>query len=72
MLPSYQSKLIGKSTLTYSPLRKAFARQTKTILDQGRKQVEALKVLKPEETQQDLKSIEGLFPNEMRTNEIKN
>ena len=55
MLPSYQSKLIGKSTLTYSPLRKAFARQTKTILDQGRKQVEALKVLKPEETQQDLK-----------------
>ena len=35
---------------TYSPLGKAFEKQTKTIEDQGNKQVEALKVLKPKET----------------------
>ena len=39
--------------------------------DQGINQVEALTALKPEENQ-DLESIEGLFPKNMRTNEIKN
>ena len=43
----------------------------KTIEDQAIKQVEALKALKPEENQ-NLKSIEGLFPENRRTNEIKN
>ena len=33
------------------------------------KQVEALKALKPGENEE-LKSIEGLFPKEMRPNEI--
>ena len=36
------------------------------------KPIEALEVLKPEENKQDLKSIEGIFPKEMRTNETKN
>ena len=43
----------------------------KTIEDQGRKQVKALKVLKLEESQQYLKSIEEVFPKEMKTNENK-
>ena len=34
--------------------------------------MKALEVLKSEENQQDLKSIKGIFPKEMRTNEIKN
>ena len=42
----------------------------KTIEDQGIKQVEALKALKPEESQE-LESTEGLFPKKMRNIEIK-
>ena len=57
---------------TYSPLEKALEKQSKLNEGQRRKQVEALKVLKPEESQQDLKSVEGLFLKEIRTNDIKN
>ena len=66
----------------YSPLGKAFEKQTKTIEEQekqtqtieeqGKKQVEALEVLKPEENKAEIKSVEGLFPKGMRTNEIEN
>ena len=42
--------------------------KTKTIEEQGRKQVEALNAL----TEEELKSIEGRFPRDMRTDEIKN
>ena len=35
---------------------------------QGKKQVEALEILKPDDT----KSMEGIFPKDMRTNETKN
>ena len=38
----------------------------------GRKQVEALEVLKAEENKQDIETIERIFPKDMRTNEIKN
>ena len=38
---------------------------------QGIKQVEALKALKPEENQE-LESIEGLFPKKVRNYEAKN
>ena len=43
----------------------------KTIEDEGIKQVEALKALKPEENQE-LESTEGLFSKKMRNIEIKN
>ena len=56
---------------TYSLLGKAFEKQTKAIEDQGIKQIEALKALKPVENQE-LESIEGLFPKKIRNNEIKN
>ena len=49
ILPSVQSIMIKQTNFTYSPLGKASQKQTKTIEDQGRKQVEALKVFKPEE-----------------------
>ena len=39
--------------------------------NQGIKQVKDLKALKPEENQE-LESIEGLFPIKMKINEIKN
>ena len=46
-LPSNQQKIIEQAKFTYSPLGKAFEKQTKTIEDQGKKQVDALVVLKP-------------------------
>ena len=72
MLPSYQSRIIEKAKFTYSPLGEALEKQIKTIEDQGIKQIEALKALKPEENKEDIKSVEGIFSKGMRTNEIKN
>ena len=39
--------MIEQAKFTYSPLGKAFEKQTKTTEDQGRKQIDALKDLKP-------------------------
>ena len=72
MLPSYQSRIIEKAKFTHSPLGEALEKQIKTIEDQGIKQIEALKALKPEENKEDIKSVEGIFSKGMRTNEIKN
>ena len=46
ILPSNQQQIIEQAKFTYSPLGKAFEKQIKTIEDQGKKQVEALKDLK--------------------------
>ena len=69
ILPSDQSRIIEQPKFTYYPLGKAFENQIKTIEDQGTKQVEALKL---EENKEDIKSIEGYFIKDTRTNEIKN
>ena len=37
ILPSNQQQIIQQSRFTYSPLRKAFEKQIKTIEDQGEK-----------------------------------
>ena len=47
ILPSDQQKIIEQAKFTYSLLGKAFEKQIKTIEDQGQKQVEILKDLKP-------------------------
>ena len=47
ILLSNQQELIEQAKFTYSPLGKAFEKQTKTTEDQGRKQIDALKDLKP-------------------------
>ena len=46
ILPSNQQQIIEQAKFTYSPLGKAFEKQTKTIEDQGQKQVETLKTFK--------------------------
>ena len=43
-----ESRITKQAKFTSSPLEKAFEKPIKTIKDQGIKQVEALKVLKPE------------------------
>ena len=47
ILPSNQQQIIDQTKFTYSPLGKAFEKQTKTIEDQEKKQLDALESLKP-------------------------
>ena len=49
ILPSNQQQIIEQAKFTYSPLRKAFEKQTQIIGDQGKKQGDALVALKPKE-----------------------
>ena len=70
ILSSDQSRIIEQARFTYFSHEKVFEKQIKTIEDQGIKQVEVLKVLKPEETEE-LKSIEELFPDEMMKLKMK-
>ena len=49
ILPSTQQQIIQQPKFMYSPLGKAFEKQTKTIEDQGKNQVDALEKLKPKE-----------------------
>ena len=42
IVPSNQQKIIEQAKFTHSPLGKAFEKQTKTIEDQGKKQVKAI------------------------------
>ena len=46
ILLSDQSRIVEQAKFTYSPLSKAFEKQIETIEEQGKKQVEALEVLK--------------------------
>ena len=52
ILPSNQQQIIKQAKFTYSPLGKAFEKQTKTIEDQGEKQIKAIQDKRP------IKSIE--------------
>ena len=47
ILPSNQQQIIEQAKFTYSPLGKAFEKQIKTIEDQGKKQIDDLKLLEP-------------------------
>ena len=69
MLPSNQRQIIEQAKFTYSPLGKAFERQTKTIEDQRKKQVKALKDL---DLKEETKSIAEIFPKDYESDEMKN
>ena len=64
ILPSNQQQIIEQAKFTYSPLGKAFEKQTKTIEDQGKNQVEALEDLKPKEQTE---AIESKSNNQPKT-----
>ena len=51
ILPSNQKQIIEQVKFTYSLLGRAFEKQTKTIEDQGKKQIDTLKTLKPKEVE---------------------
>ena len=69
ILPFNKQQIIEQATFTYSSLRKAFEKQIKTIEDQGKKQVKALKHLKPKEQAE---VIEGKSNNQPKTKTIFN
>ena len=48
-MPSNQQQIIEEAKFTYSPLGKAFEKQTKAIEDQEKKQVDSLESLKTKE-----------------------
>ena len=52
ILPFNQKQIIEQAKFTYSPLGKAFEKQTKTVEDQGEKQIKAIQNKRP------IKSIE--------------
>ena len=70
ILPSNQQQIIQQAKFTYSPLGKAFEKQTKTIEDQGEKQVVALESLKY--SNKKLTSIKDFIPTENLNPEIIN
>ena len=70
ILPSNQQQIIEQAKFTYSLLGTAFAKQTKTIEDQGKKQVDALESLKPFDKQ--LPSLRDLISKERLNSEIVN
>ena len=69
ILPSNQKQIIEQAEFTHSPLGKAFEKQTKTIEDQGKKKVDALKNLKPN-TQELV--IKNLIPEDILNEKAKN
>ena len=69
ILPSNQQQIIEQAKFTYSPLGKTFEKQIKTIEDQGEKQIDALKDLKPKEQ---TKPIEDKSNNQSKATIIFN
>ena len=61
-----QQKYQYQYQISYSPLWKAFEKQRKSIEEQGKKQIEALEVLKQEENKKGSKQIDGYFPKDLR------
>ena len=68
---SNQKQIIEKAKFTYSHPGKAFEKQTKTIENQGEKQINPLKNLKLKDQ---TKYIQGIFPkdHQRESDEIKN
>ena len=71
MLPSDQSRITEQAKFTFSLFGKAFEKLIKAIEEQRKNQVEASEVLRPKKNQE-LETIEGIFPKKIRHNEIKN
>ena len=69
ILPSNQQQMIEQGKFIYSPLGKAFKKQTKTIEDHGQKQVEASNTLK---SNNEKLAIENTIPeNALNNDEAK-
>ena len=63
ILPSNQQQIFEQAKFTYSPLGKAFEKQTKTIEDQGEKQIKATQDNKKGEKQTEQNEYGDYFFN---------
>ena len=63
ILPSNQKQIIEQDKFTYSPLGKAFEKQTKAIEDQGEKQKKATQNNKKQLANNQELTIKNIIPN---------
>ena len=66
ILPSNQQQIIEQAKFTYIRVGKAFEKQIKTIQDQGKKQIKALKTFKSENEEL---TIEDVIPKSALNND---
>ena len=67
ILPSNQQQMIEQAKFTYSPFGKAFEKQTKTIKDQGEKQIAAI-----QDNKKQLANINDDYKNKLLLSIITN
>ena len=65
ILSSNQQQIIEQAKFTYSPMGRAFAKQVKTIENQGQKQIDALNTLKSNNQL----TIEDVIPKNVLNND---
>ena len=70
-MPSNQQQIIEQAKFTYSPLGKAFEKETKTIKDQGEKQIEAIQDNKKQLTNTQELTIKNIIPENILNDEVK-
>ena len=71
ILPSNQQQIIEQAKFTYSSLGKAFEKQTKTIEDQGEKQIKAIQDNKKQLTNIQELTIKNIIPENVLNAETK-
>ena len=71
ILPSNQQQIIQQAKFTYSPLGKAFEKQTKTIEDQGEKQIKAIEDNNKQLANIHRETIKNIFPENILNDEVK-
>ena len=71
ILPSNQQQIIEQAKFTYSPLGKTFEKETKTIEDQGEKQIEAIQDNKKQLANTQEITIKNIVPENILNVEAK-
>ena len=67
-----RKSVIEQAKFAYSSLGRTFKKVNKNNWRKRKKQVEVVGILKPEENKEETKSVKGLFPKGVRTNENNN
>ena len=71
ILSSNQQQIIEQAKFTFSPLGNAFEKQTKTIKDQGEKQIETIQDNKKQLTNTQELTIKNIIPENIWNDEAK-
>ena len=71
ILPSNQQQMVEQAKFIYSSLGKAFEKQTKTIKDQGEKQVEAIQGNKKQLANTQELTIKNIIPENVKSDEAQ-